>query len=838
MRTASLSLIISLCLAVVLSTACSTTRNLPEEEVLYTGIDHISYGPKVEKKKKKKRRGQDSTATEGVITSFADAYKAVDELLTTKDLSALRRAGMQEVELTPAQKDSVKAAQKLEKEAFATAKEEVEAALSYAPNNSLFGSSSVRFPFPIGLWTYNAFVGKEKGLGRWVFNNFASTPVYISTVNPKVRALVAQNTLHNYGYFNGTVGYEVLPQSNPRKAKVAYTVLPGRLFRLDSIAYLHFPLGHDSIIRRFYHQREFSKGDAFSVVALDAERTRLSGLFRNAGYYYHKPEYITYRADTIMRPGYVQLQVVPLAGMPPEANRRFFLGRTHISLRNYNDLNTDTTVRRRDYVLSYARDKNGKSPLRLSAIRRNLYYKRGMPYHQELMSFVQERLSAMDVFSSMNMSFVPRDTTQTNDTLDVYITATLDKPYDGEFTTKLTSKSNGQLGPGLSFSLAKRNAFHGAEKVKFEVHGSYEWQTRTSAVGRSSVINSFEYGTSLSLDYPRLVMPGWRRLSRRAKTSTSFVLDATWLNRANYFSMVSMGARIAYSYQSNFTLKHAFVPFRLDYDKLLSTTSRFDSIMNRNQALYVSMRDQFVPSMSYSLTYSSRRRARNPRSFLFDVKESGNIVSAIHAACGKPFSQTNKKLFKVPFAQFLRFSAEFREEFRLTPRTSLAARVGTGVVLSYGNSTTAPYNDLFCVGGANSIRAFSMRGVGPGRYRPGTSEYSYIDQMGDFKIELNAEYRFPIVSILKGAVFLDAGNVWLLSSDEARPGGTFRLSRLGRDLALGTGAGLRLDLDFLVLRFDVGVGLHAPYDTGKSGYYNLPKFKDSLGYHLAVGYPF
>ena len=131
-----------------------------------------------------------------------------------------------------------------------------------------------------------------------------------------------------------------------------------------------------------------------------------------------------------------------------------------------------------------------------------------------------------------------------------------------------------------------------------------------------------------------------------------------------------------------------------------------------------------------------------------------------------------------------------------------------------------------------------MRGVGPGRYRPGTSEYSYIDQMGDFKIELNAEYRFPIVSILKGAVFLDAGNVWLLSSDEARPGGTFRLSRLGRDLALGTGAGLRLVLDFLVLRFDVGVGLHAPYDTGKSGYYNLPKFKDSLGYHLAVGYPF
>ena len=164
--------------------------------------------------------------------------------------------------------------------------------------------------------------------------------------------------------------------------------------------------------------------------------------------------------------------------------------------------------------------------------------------------------------------------------------------------------------------------------------------------------------------------------------------------------------------------------------------------------------------------------------------------------------------------------------------------MGTGVIFSYGNSTAAPYNDLFSVGGANSIRAFTVRGVGPGSYIPGASAYSYIDQMGDFKIEMNAEYRFPIVSMLSGAVFLDAGNVWLLDADINRPGGTFDISRFGKDLALGTGLGIRCDLDFLVLRFDVGVGLHAPYDTGKSGYYNMPKFKDSLGYHFAVGYPF
>ena len=806
---------------------CSTTKNLPEEEVLYTGISSIDYGEKSKKERQKEKE-------EGVITSFAGAYKAIDELLTQKEISALKK----EKELTPEQQDSLKAVQRIEEEAYNTAKEEVNAALAYAPNNAFFGSSSLRIPFPSGLWVYNATVGKKSRFAKWIFNTFAATPVYISTVNPKTRALVAQNTLRNYGYFNGTVDYEVIPQKNPRKAKISYTVRPRQLFRLDSIAYLHFPAAGDSLIQKTFRQRTLFSGDPFSVINLDAERTRLYNLFRNSGYYYYKPEYITYRADTIQRPGFVQLQVVPASGIPASANRRYYIGHTTIHLFNNETRRLTDTLQIRDYTLYYNKGKKGKLPLRFGAIRRNLFYRKGMLYRQDVMSFVQQQLSGMDVFSTVNLKYTPRDTTMLNDTLDIEITGVLDKPYDGEFTTKVTSKSNGQIGPGLSFSMSKRNAFRGAEKLKFEVHGSYEWQTNSNVQGNSSVINSYEYGTSLTLDYPRLIFPGAHKFTRRAKTSTSFVLDATWMNRANYFGMVSLSARAAYTYQASPTIKHEIVPFRLDYDELLSTTPTFDSIMNVNQALYVSMRDQFIPSMRYTFTYSSPRRARNPRSFIFEVKESGNVTSGIYALFGKSFNQKDKKLFNVPFAQYVRLSAEYREEFRLSPRTSIATRIGTGVIFSYGNSTAAPYNDLFSVGGANSIRAFTVRGVGPGSYTPGNSAYSYIDQMGDFKVELNAEYRFPIVSMLYGAVFLDAGNVWLMDRDPNRPGGTFDISRFGKDLALGTGFGIRCDLDFLVLRFDIGVGLHAPYDTGKSGYYNMPKFKNSLGYHFAVGYPF
>lgn len=808
---------------VLLLTGCSTTKNLPEGEVLYTGIKEISFGNNQKKQKEQKE--------EGVITSLAEAYKTVDEILTTKSIPSKK-------ELTEAQKDSIEAFERSQKDALETVSSEIKSALAYAPNNAILGSSYYRFPFSFRLMAYNHFVNKTSKFSKWCFNHLAATPVLISTVNPELRAKVAENTLRNYGFFRGTVDYEIVPQKKARQAKVRYMVEPRTLFRLDSIAYVNFAPAADTLIQNSWSQRNLHKNDPFSVINLDAERTRLHTLFRNEGLYFYKPEYITFRADTIARPNFVQLRVRPADDIPPFAQKKYRLGNTTIIIYNPDSFELTDTLNRRNFTLMFA-DKDHKTPLKLGAIRRNLYYQKGYLYRQNLMEFVQERLNSMDVFSSVNIKYVPRDTTFTQDTLDVVITGVLDKPYDGEFSTQATLKSNGQVGPGLSFSMGKRNAFRGAEMLKFEVHGSYEWQTKSTVTGKSSVINSYEYGTSLSLNYPRIIFPGaGRKMSRRALTSTSFTLDATWMNRANYFGMVSLSARMLYTYQGRSTLKHEFVPFRLDYDELLSTTSTFDSIMNANEALYVSMRNQFVPSMRYTLTYSNPRRAHNPRSFIFEVKESGNVTSGLFAAFGQPFNQKDKKLFNVPFAQYVRMTAEYREEFKLTRRTSIATRIGTGVIYSYGNSTAAPYNDLFSVGGANSIRAFTVRGIGPGAYTPNKGQYSYIDQMGDIKLELNAELRFPIISSLYGAVFLDAGNVWLMHEDENRPGGTLKLSRFAKDLALGTGVGIRYDLDFLVLRFDVGVGIHAPYETGKNGYYNMPKFKDSLGYHFAVGYPF
>ena len=169
----------------------------------------------------------------------------------------------------------------------------------------------------------------------------------------------------------------------------------------------------------------------------------------------------------------------------------------------------------------------------------------------------------------------------------------------------------------------------------------------------------------------------------------------------------------------------------------------------------------------------------------------------------------------------------------------LVMRAFTGAAHAYGNSSQVPYSEQFYVGGANSIRAFTVRSIGPGSYRVAEETANgYFDQTGTFKFEMNAEYRFPLYGPLGGALFVDAGNVWLLKDDAERPGGTLTGSRFFKDLALGTGLGLRFDIGMIVVRGDLGIGLHAPYDTGKSGYFNMKSFGKSLAFHLAIGYPF
>jgi len=820
--------------------SCASLQ-LPEDEMLYTGISEIAYGHKARDPKDKKAARNDST---GVITAVAKAVMTVEDLLAGNLDTRTRLQRLSEMDslLTDTQRDSIRRQIEIIDTTTAAMREEVSAALAYAPNGSVFGSSTTRWPFSLGLLFYNNFVDAESRVGKWLFNSFASQPRTVSMANPRLRTQIARQTLRNYGFFHGSVDYDVYPYGkDERKAKIAYSVYPGPLFHFGTIEYQRFGADTDSLIRATADKSLLREGAPFSVLNLDGERTRLSELFRNNGFYYYRPDYITYRADTLQTPLTAHLQVRPRADMPSQAANRFYMGHTTITVLPQGARAVTDSTTCEDITMRWGGDT--KVPIRMSAIRHYLFYERGSLYRQRLHELIQDKLSGMGVFSNIQMNYTPRDTSATCDTLDVNIFAILDKPWDSEFEAKVTNKSNGLLGPGVGWGMTRRNAFREAETVNFKIYGSYEWQTGSSVTdgntGRS-LLNSFELGASTTFTYPRITFFKLARgLNRRAEGTTSYQLNVDWMNRASYFQMLNFGARLTYTYRRQRRIRHEFTPLRFDYTMLTRKSARFDSILYVNQSLYVSMRNQLVPSMSYTFTYNRRwRNSKQHRTFIVGIKQAGNITNAIYALAGRNVNEQNKHLLGVPYAQFVKLTGEWRETFPLTPRTSIAARAFIGAVWSYGNSTMAPYADLFNVGGANSIRAFAVRSIGPGRYHPANSSWSYVDQVGDFKFEVNAEYRFPIVGSLEGAVFLDAGNVWLMRDDESRPGGKIEARHFFKDIALGTGGGLRYDLDFLVLRFDIGVGIHAPYDTGRSSYYNMRRFWDSLGFHIAVGYPF
>lgn len=728
-----------------------------------------------------------------------------------------------------------------ETKAGQTALDEVMGAISIAPNNAIVTYPNVRFPIPFGLWMYNRFERYEKGFGRWIFKHLAADPVLLSEVNPDTRAKVAGNLLRDYGFFDGHVTWKIDSTKNERAVKLSYDIDMGRPYRIDTLLYEGFAPRTDSLIHARSSERLVHTDDYFNVNTLNAERQRVVDLLRNHGYYYARTDFLTFLADTLMRPGYVMLKMVPAANLPKEALKTYHIGKTAVYLTGYNGEPPVDSMKLRDFTVFYAGDKPG---LRFDVLRKRFLYRKGELYSQTRQDYTQEALSRLGVFKFNEMQYLPRSG---EDTLDVRVNAMFDLPYDSELELNVTTKSTKQTGPGAIFKLTKKNFRRMGASLNLELKGSYEWQTSSTVDGDKSVMNSYELGAALSLDFPRIVIPWIRnRIDPfRFPSETHFRIYAEQVNRARYFKMLSFGGSISYSFQKSRSMKHTVTPVHLAFNHLQRRTATFDSIALANPMLFHSLDDQFIPSISYTFTYDDSWRQRRWRIWWENsFTSAGNITSAIYAAFGRGFKEKEKKFLGTPFAQFLKFTSEIRPLFYINEKQQLAGRLMAGVIWAYGNKTIAPYNEQFYVGGANSIRAFTVRSLGPGRFHPAdNAAYSYVDETGDIKLEANLEYRFRLFSNmfggnLNGAVFLDAGNVWLMRKDEARPGAEFTFKHFFDNIAVGTGVGIRYDLSFLVLRLDWGIALHVPYETGRSGYYNIPRFKDGQGLHFAIGYPF
>ena len=710
---------------------------------------------------------------------------------------------------------------------------EAKVAFVSPPNNALLGSSRYRTPLPLGLWAYNAFVGDSTGLRHWLFRTFATQPIYISAVNPELRTEVALNTLHNYGYFDSDATYRVDTIRGGRKARLSYTLRLGEPWYYDKVEYSGFSPAMDSLIRSAWHERLLHEGEQMSYSTLIGERSRLTAQLRNQGYYYFRPEMIAFFVDTTAVKGRAQVLIAPHPNLPTPATQAWYVGHTYFGI-NDNDNEGDDDNEDGDEGITYL-FKGKRIPIRQTLLSTRIAYKPGDLYSATAQNATLHNLNRLGILSTVSINYIPRDNT---DTLDVHINTLLEPPYELSLEANLTAKSNNLVGPGIVASLSRRNLLRMSEIIKFRLKGSYEWQSSRALRYEGTKSNSFEVGADVSLSVPQLLFPGGYDYPYKRPVSTTARVYADWLNRGGFFRMLAFGGNLTYAFSTSEFFTHSITPAALTFNTLEHTTHRFDSIMTANPAIGLSFRDQFVPSFSYTLTYDNTSRSpRHPSRATFSFTSAGVVTSLLYAAAQHPWSEKDKSLLGTPYAQFVKGDIRLCRYYHLATRHTLATRLIVGAIYAYGNSESSPFSEQFYVGGADDIRAFPQRSIGPGSYHTEGS-YAYIDHVGDFKLEANIEWRFPLVGQLSGALFVDAGNIWLLRSNEAYPGGQLRWNTLAEDIALGTGLGLRYNLRLLLLRLDIGVPIHFPYSTGKQTYYNVPHFGRNLCFHFGVGYPF
>ncbi|MDE6382897.1 MAG: BamA/TamA family outer membrane protein [Paramuribaculum sp.] len=757
-----LLIILTATMAILALGACSTTKRLGPDDILYTGVKKVDY----------------------VTPKGTELPESVTDAVSTT--------------------------------------------VNVAPNN-VFYSPYVRWPFPLGLWVYNNWPNPPSGFKHWIYEKLVSEPVLISDVRPEVRVQMIESNLRDNGFFRGRASYSLVQGKNKKKARITYTINPGPEYPIDSLELLPDTtrLCHliDSLALR---EHNLAKGTRYCIDSLAQVRVNIANKLRNRGYYFFRPEYIEYLADSIITPGSIALRLHLASNIPAFASKSYRTGTiTTIVHRNEGGGVADTMYTSRGRIIKMM-------PVRLrdSLLTECITFRSGKTLTVRDMNRTQTYLSRLGIFNGIDISAMPDSAN--HDRLNVLIECTVDKPMEASIEVNVTSKSNSYLGPGVDLKLTNKNIFGGGEQFSIDLFGSYEWQT---GHGRSSVFNSYEVGLNAGLSFPRLLAPRFIPRSRRQLNWTRITLGADLLNRPHYFSMAQLNAGFTYDWRVSRHVNTSLTLFKLTYVKLMRTTAEFDSIMDANPAIAQSFRSQFIPQMGYNYVYDRAFDSNNSLNWQFSVTEAGNIFWAIYRACGK---KGEKELFHTPFSQFVKGTAQLVYNRRIGRGDNwLVSRVAVGAAHAYANATEVPYSEQFYCGGANSVRAFTVRSIGPGSYRvPKEQINGYFDQTGTFKFEFNVEYRFPIFGPFHGAVFFDSGNVWLLKEDPARPGGKLRGSTFLKDLATGTGAGLRLDIGMLVVRGDLGIGIHAPYDTGKRGYYNMTKFKNSLAFHLAIGYPF
>jgi len=700
------------------------------------------------------------------------------------------------------------------------------------PNNSIFDR---RILPPIGLWVYNYWeVDEEKKFGNWLYNTLSKPPVLISDINPEIRAQKMENDLFDQGYFQAKTWSVVDTSSrNPKKARVSYFVeiAPPYLYHQIEFDSIHDSI--DAVINQDEFRNQIKTGDQFNLEKITSARTGLSRQIQNQGFYYFNPDFIEFKADTALGNNHLNLMVRSKKELPQPVRSRYRIDDivVHIST------SSDTAISISDSsMVEGITIFSSDNYIKPGVIRDAVFFKTGDLYSFSMYQKTISRLNNLGVFRNVGISYESSGADSLQNLLDVRIDLIMADNINLDLAADLVMKSTGFLGPAVSAEISHGNTFKGAEKIHIAVKGGIEWQWGPK---QESQLGSFSYdfGVNFGLTYPKIILPGNKtKIKEIMKQETSIVQNFDIMTRADYYSMFSALTNYKYSWGKTREILHSYSPAYFNSVSLLETTPAFDSVVDDNIYIRKSFEEQFIVGMKYDFSYDNTYKSQ-PQNIFFQagVSVAGNLVD-LFAGIGKDESDRPYEILNNIYSQHVKLITDFRYYINGYNKT-LALRLYAGVGLPYRNSTILPYVEQFFSGGAYSIRGFTARTLGPGSYYE--TDNTYIDQAGDVKLEGNLEYRFGISKILKGAVFLEAGNIWLVNEDENRPGSKFDFSTFYNQLAVGTGVGLRFDFNFFVLRTDLGFPLRTAYVLDdKNWLFGNGSILSSGLFYIAIGYPF
>lgn len=695
------------------------------------------------------------------------------------------------------------------------------------------------------LWIYNSAGANPKGLKKWLKKKWGEAPVLLSDQHPKENSDAMINRLNSLGYFDANVKYKV--NVHKRKAIIEYTAIVSKPYTLSAVT---FPEMTDDLNTRIKTTEEGSllkAGDVYHLDQIKNERVRIDTELKNSGYYFFTPDYLLFKADSNTTNKTIHLQLTVKPEVPEKARAAYVLDDIYI-LPTYSLERDSLGNKKADTIeINGYHYINTDSAFHPSAILRSVFLKKGNAYSRKDHNLTISRLMGMGVFKFASVKFV--DTIINGQgLLDSWIQLTPLQKKSLQVQMQTVTKSNNYTGPALTLSYKNRNLCKGAELFIFNIDGSFE----TQLTGAKKGLNSFEVGANTSLFVPKFITPvRIRHESSQFVPKTKFDIGFRILHRVEYFNMQSLNFSYGYTWKETAQKEWQFDPVSVNFAKLTKTTAQFEKLLQDNTFLRKSFEQQFTLGSRASYTYNSGigREKTNQYYFNATLDLSGNVAYLIQSTIkqDKPTPENPYSLFGHVYSQYAKVSTDTRYYLTIDKDHKIATRLIVGAGLPYGNSNAMPYIKQFFSGGSNSIRAFLPRTVGPGSYkRPDTvSNRVFLDQAGDIKLEGNVEYRFTIISVVKGAIFLDAGNVWLIRDNAELPGGAFKSKTFQNELAIGTGLGLRVDVSFFVLRLDLGIPLRKPYlpenerwvgDNIRFG--SRSWRKDNLVLNIAIGYPF